>query len=75
MNPLFFTVLIYFDMKQSLIKNNHHEMFMKTLKESQHNIYYAIDKKERIIDISLGLCEELNIDKKRRAWEKTNFNC
>lgn len=70
MNPLFFTVLIYFDMKQSLIKNNHHEMFMKTLKESQHNIYYAIDKKERIIDISLGLCEELNIDKKDALGKK-----
>ena len=59
-----FLVLVITDFKYCLIKNNHQNMFLKTLKESKNNIFFAINKNNRIIDISDGMCEELNVLRK-----------
>jgi GGDEF domain-containing protein len=72
---IFFLVL-YQTFKISILKANHYQLFVKSIKNSRWNAYYVVDKKERIKDISQSLLNELNMDKDEVIGKKlfTVFN-
>lgn len=72
---IFFLVL-YQTFKISILKANHYQLFVKSIKNSRWNAYYVVDKKERIKDISQSLLNELNMDKDEVIGKKlfTIFN-
>jgi len=49
--------------KSVILKSNHYKLFIKSIKSSKWNIYYVVDKKEKIKDISFGLLQEMDMRK------------
>ncbi|MCD4827664.1 MAG: PAS domain-containing protein [Acholeplasmataceae bacterium] len=58
-----FIMVLYFAFKTSVLKANHYQLFVKSIKNSRWNAYYVVDKKEKVKDISLSLLQELGIEK------------
>lgn len=58
-----FLLVIYATFKTSVLKANHYQLFVKSIKNSRWNAYYVVDKKERIKDMSASLLIELNMEK------------
>lgn len=75
-NYLAFMLVAYITLKQSLLKSNHYELFVKSIRNSSWNAYYAVDKKERIKDISYSLLQEIGLEKEDVIGKKlfTIFN-
>ena len=75
-NYLFFMWVSYVTLKQSSLKSSHYELFVKSIKNSSWNAYYAVDKKERIKDMSYSLLQELGLEKEEVIGKKlfTVFN-
>ncbi|MFP4187619.1 MAG: diguanylate cyclase domain-containing protein [Acholeplasmataceae bacterium] len=65
-----FLLTLYSAFKTSALKANHYQLFVKSIKNSRWNTYYAVDKRERIKDISQSLLEELNMEKEEIIGKK-----
>ena len=60
---LFFLLMFFLSFKTAIYKSNHYHLFVKSIRESNWNAYYIVDKKERIRDMSESLLKELNLEK------------
>ncbi|MFA6801127.1 MAG: hypothetical protein WCR19_03365, partial [Acholeplasmataceae bacterium] len=58
-----FILVLYGTFRTSVLKANHYQLFVKSIKNSRWNAYYVVDKKERIKDISSSVLIELNMEK------------
>ncbi len=58
-----FMLVMYATFKTSVLKANHYQLFVKSIKNSRWNAYYVVDKRDRIKDISSSLLIELNMEK------------
>ena len=59
----FFFLIIFSVSKTTVLKTNQYQLFVKSIKESRWNVYYLVDKRERIKDISESLLDELGLEK------------
>ena len=62
-----FMLILYSTFKTAILKANHYQLFVKSIKNSRWNAYYVVDAKERIKDMSASLLHELNLDKEEFA--------
>ncbi len=71
-----FLLVLYATFKTAILKANHYQLFVKSIKNSRFNAYYVVDAKEKIKDISSGLLRELGLDKEEVIGKKlfTIFN-
>lgn len=60
---LVFIIVLYSTFKTAILKANHYQLFVKSIKNSRWNAYYVVDAKERIKDMSSSLLSELNMEK------------
>ncbi|CCV63684.1 diguanylate cyclase/phosphodiesterase with PAS/PAC sensor [Alteracholeplasma palmae J233] len=60
---IIFLFAIYITLKNNIVRTNQYQLFVKSIKNSRWNAYYAVDKKERIKDISSSLLQELGLEK------------
>ncbi len=51
---LILLVLILSLFKSSTLKSNHYALFIKAMKNSKFNMYFILDQKERLKDVSIG---------------------
>ncbi len=58
-----FIIVMYATFKTSVLKANHYQLFVKSIKNSRWNAYYVVDKKDKIKDVSASLLIELNMEK------------
>lgn len=58
-----FLLVLYLTFKTAILKGNHYQLFVKSIKNSKWNAYYVVDAKERIRDMSQSLLHELNLEK------------
>jgi len=68
-----FLIILYSTFKTSTLKANHYQLFVKSIKNTQWNAYYVVDKKERIKDMSSSLLQELNLEKDEVMGKKLFF--
>jgi len=69
MYAVFFLVL-QSAFKTAILKSNHYQLFVKSIKNSRWNAYYVVDAKERIKDISASVLLELNLEKEEVIGKK-----
>ncbi len=69
MYAIFFLVL-QSAFKTAILKANHYQLFVKSIKNSRWNAYYVVDAKERIKDMSASVLLELNLDKEEVIGKK-----
>ena len=75
---LAYTMLVFFILvililglfKSSTLKSNHYALFIKAMKNSKFNMYFIIDHKERLKDISIGFLLELGLEKEDALGKK-----
>lgn len=75
---LAYTILVFFILvililglfKSSTLKSNHYALFIKAMKNSKFNMYFIIDHKERLKDISIGFLLELGLEKEDALGKK-----
>jgi GGDEF domain-containing protein len=60
---LVFLLILYSTFKTAILKANHYQLFVKSIKNSRWNSYYVVDARERIKDMSTSLLNELNLEK------------
>ncbi len=65
-----FMLILYSTFKTAILKANHYQLFVKSIKNSRWNAYYVVDAKERIKDMSASLLHELNLDKEEIIGKK-----
>ena len=58
---LAFGIIIYVGFISSMLKNNHYNMLIDTIKSTRFNIYVILNKKDRIKEISSGMLDELGL--------------
>ena len=58
-----FVIEIMITFNTSLLKVQHYDLLVKMLKNSKFNIYYMVDQKERVKDISVNFLLEIGLDK------------
>jgi len=58
-----FVIEIIISFNTSLLKVQHYDILVKMLKNSKFNIYYIVDQKERVKDISVNFLLEIGLDK------------
>jgi GGDEF domain-containing protein len=58
-----FLLIFYLTFKTAILKANHYQLFVNSIKNSRWNAYYVVDAKERIKDMSLSLLLELGLEK------------
>ncbi|MCR3906172.1 MAG: diguanylate cyclase [Tenericutes bacterium] len=58
-----FLLVLYSTFKTAILKANHYQLFVKSIKNSRWNAYYVVDAKERVRDMSSSLLHELNLEK------------
>jgi GGDEF domain-containing protein len=58
-----FLLIFYLTFKTAILKANHYQLFVNSIKNSRWNAYYVVDAKERIKDMSLSLMLELGVEK------------
>ncbi len=63
---------IYSLFRASTLKSNHYSIFVKAMKTSKFNMYYVLDQKEKVKDISVGFLQELGLDKEDVIGKKLN---
>ncbi len=56
-----FGIIIYVGFISSMLKNNHYNMLIDTIKSTRFNIYVILNKKDRIKEISSGMLDELGL--------------
>ncbi len=67
---LVFILILYSTFKTAILKANHYQLFVKSIKNSRWNAYYVVDGKERIKDMSTSLLTELNLEKEEIIGKK-----
>lgn len=67
-----FMMQLVLTFKHLNLKSSHYALFVKAMKNSKFNIYYIVDHKERIKDMSLGLLQELSLEKEDVIGKKLN---
>lgn len=67
---LIFVWQLYVSFKNATLKSNHYELFVKAIKNSKFNVYYIVDQKERIRDVSLGFLQEISLEKEEVIGKK-----
>lgn len=71
-----FLILLYLIIslfKSSTLKSNHYALFIKSMKNSKFNMYFILDQKERLKDISVGFLHELGLEKEDTIGKKLNY--
>jgi Ca2+/Na+ antiporter len=58
-----FLLSLYQTFRNAIINGSYYQLFIKGVKNTKWNVYYVVDHKERIKDISLSLLRELNLSK------------
>jgi len=58
---LVFGIIIYVGFISSMLKNNHYNMLIDTIKSTRFNIYVILNKKDKIKEISSGMLDELGL--------------
>lgn len=58
-----FLLIFYLTFKTAILKANHYQLFVNSIKNSRWNAYYVVDAKESIKDMSLSLLLELGVEK------------
>lgn len=73
-----FILILYASFKTAILKANHYQLFVKSIKNSRWNTYYVVDAKERLKDISSSLLKEMGLEKDEvigkklfNTWNKT----
>ena len=57
-----FAIMLYVFFVSSLLKNNHYNMLIDTIKSTRFNIYIILDSKDKIKEISSGMLLELGLE-------------
>lgn len=65
-----FLLIFYLTFKTAILKANHYQLFVNSIKNSRWNAYYVVDAKERIKDMSLSLLLELGVEKEEIIGKK-----
>ncbi|VEU83078.1 GGDEF domain-containing protein [Acholeplasma hippikon] len=65
-----FLLALYKTFKNAITKGSQYQLFVKGIKNTKWNVYYIVDQKERIKDISTSLLRELNLDKEEVSGKK-----
>lgn len=65
-----FLLALYKTFKNAITKGSQYQLFVKGIKNTKWNVYYIVDQKERIKDISTSLLRELNLDKEEVIGKK-----
>ena len=75
LNILFFAYGLFATIKISGLKGNYYQLFIKSLKEIEKNVYLVVDENERIVDISDSLLADIDMkkDKVKKIKQKTNL--
>lgn len=58
-----FLISLYNTFRNAITNASQYRLFIKGVKNTKWNVYYVVDHKERIKDISISLLRELNMDK------------
>lgn len=58
-----FLISLYNTFRNAITNASQYQLFIKGVKNTKWNVYYVVDHKERIKDISISLLRELNLDK------------
>lgn len=58
-----FLLSLYNTFRNAITNASQYRLFIKGVKNTKWNVYYVVDHKERIKDISISLLRELNLDK------------
>lgn len=83
-NPLYLEIYMYYTFllylifvisfiilfNQAIIKTNQYHLFLRSIKDSKKNVYYVVDKRERVKDISQAFLDELEIPKDKVIGKK-----
>jgi len=67
---LIFLIISLF--KSSSLKANHYALFVKAMKNSKFNMYFIVDQKEKIKDLSIGFLNEIGMEKEDTINKKFN---
>ncbi len=62
-NYLIFLFMLYGTFKNAIINASQYQLFVKGIKNTKWNVYYVVDQREKIKDMSLSLLRELNMEK------------
>lgn len=65
-----FVILFITTFVNAIYKANHYHLFVKSIRESNWNAYYIVDRRERIRDMSESLLKELNLEKSEVLGKK-----
>lgn len=65
-----FFLVLHSAFKTAILKANHYQLFVKSIKNSRWNAYYVVDARERIKDMSASVLIELNLDKEEVIGKK-----
>lgn len=57
-----FAIMLYVSFVSSMLKSNHYNMLIDTIKSTRFNIYIILDKRDKIKDISSGMLSELGLE-------------
>src|SRR5690606_3636811 len=69
-NYFIFLVALYQTFRNAILNASQYQLFIKGVKNTKWNVYYVVDHKERIKDISISLLRELNLDKQEVVGKK-----
>lgn len=58
-----FILMAIVSFKNSVLKSNHYQLFIKSIRNTRWNAYYVVDQKDRIKDMSDSILEELGLTK------------
>lgn len=63
LNYAVFLLTLYQTFRLALVNGSQYQLIIKGIKNSKWNVYFVIDQRERIKDMSSSLLRELNLDK------------
>lgn len=58
-NILFTIIMVYLYFRKTMFFKNHYNIFIKSIKQTKWNVFYVVDKKNRIKQMSEPVLEEL----------------
>lgn len=62
-NYLAFLFTLYGTFKHAILNASQYQIFVKGIKNTKWNVYYVVDARERVKDMSISLLRELNFDR------------
>lgn len=66
----YFFIIFLFAFKTAILKANHYQLFVKSIRESNWNAYYIVDRREKVKDISQSFLDELGVEKNEIVGKK-----